>query len=65
MTKGVEEPSFKKIIFCFFAVLGLCCFAGALSSCSEQGLLFVVELTPLTAVAPLAVQHRLQACGLQ
>ena len=33
---------FKKLIYLFLAVLGLHCYAQALSSCDESGLLFVV-----------------------
>ena len=39
--------------------------ARAFSSCSEQGLLFVVVQGPLIVVASLVVEHRLQAHGLQ
>ena len=61
--------SFKKFInlfICLFlAALGLRCCAQAFSSCSEQGLLFVVVHRLLIAVASLVAEHGLQACGLQ
>ena len=41
------------------AVLGLRCGARAISSCSEQGLLFVVVRGLLISVASFAVEHRL------
>ena len=45
---------YKFILFyLFLAALGLCCFARAFSSCSEQGLPFVVVCGFLIAVAPL------------
>ena len=51
---------------CFsLAVLGLRCCTQAFSSCSKWGLLFVVELGLLIAVASLVAEHGLQACGLQ
>ena len=40
-------------IYLFLAELGLCCWARAFSSCSEQGLLFVVVHGLLIAVASL------------
>ena len=46
--------------FLFLAVLGLCCCVWAFSSCSEQGLLFVVVRGLLIAVASLVVEHELQ-----
>ena len=52
-------------LFLFFAVLGLCCCARAFSSCSKQGLLFVVVHWLLIAVASLVAEHGLQACRLQ
>ena len=39
--------------------LGLCCCARAFSSCSEQGLLFVVVRGFLIAVASLVAKHGL------
>ena len=38
-------------LFLFLAVLGLCCFVWAFSSCSEQGLLFIVVCRLLIVVA--------------
>ena len=51
-------------------MLGLCFCARAFSSCSERGLLFIVVHWPLTIVASLVVEHRLQtrrlsSCGSQ
>ena len=46
-------------LFYFLAVLGLRCCARAFSSCSEQGLLFVVVCGLLTAVASLVAEHGL------
>ena len=34
---------FKKVIYLFLVVVGLCCCTGALSSCRERGRLFVVD----------------------
>jgi len=48
----------------FLVVLGLGCCVRAFSSCREQGLLFSAVYGLLIVVAPLAVEHRLQACGL-
>ena len=41
------------------AALGLCCCTLAFSSCSEQGLLFVVVCRLLIAVASLVAEHGL------
>ena len=46
------------------AALGLCCCARAFSSCGKRGLLVAV-CRLLTAVAPPAAEHELQAHGLQ
>ena len=43
----------------FVAALGLHCCAWAFSSCSEQGLFFLVVLGLLTVVASLVTEHRL------
>ena len=52
--------SFKiNFIYLVFAALGLCCCAGAFSSCREQGLLFVAVCGLLTAVASLVAEHGL------
>ena len=50
------------------AVLGLRFCARAFSSCGERGPLFVMVRGPLTVVASLVVEHRLQmrrlsSCG--
>ena len=55
-------------IFLFSAVLGLRFCARAFSSCGEWGPLFIVVLRPLTVVASLVAEHRLQtrrlsSCG--
>ena len=42
------------------AVLGLHFCARAFSSCGKQGSLFIAVCGPLTAVASLVVEHRLQ-----
>ena len=42
---------FFNLFFYFLAVLGLCCYAQAFSSCSEQGLLFVTMHRLLIAAA--------------
>ena len=46
------------------AVLDLRCFVQTFSSCSEQGLPFVLVCGLLIAVAYLVAEHRLQTCGL-
>ena len=43
----------------FLAVLGLCCFAWAFSSCGEWGLLFVVVRGFLIVVASLVAEYGL------
>ena len=55
-------------IYLFMAVLGLRFCARAFSSCGEQGPLFIVVRGPLTIVASLVAEHRLQthrlsSCG--
>ena len=50
------------------AVLGLCFCARAFSSCCERGPLFILVRGPLTIVASLIAEHRLQtrrlnSCG--
>ena len=40
-------------VFCFLAVLGLCCCTQAFSSCGKQGLLFVAVHELLIAIASL------------
>ena len=54
MDYSFDNSLFKyNIIYLFLAVLGLPC------TCGEQGLLFLVVLGLLIAVASLAVQHAL------
>ena len=48
---------FKKLFILFWAALGLCCFGPAFSSCSEQGLPFVVVRWLLVVVASLIAEH--------
>ena len=53
----------KKFIYLFIyflAVLGLCFCARAFSSCGKRGPLFIMVCGPLTVVASLVVEHRLQ-----
>ena len=50
---------FKKLINLFVAALGLRCCTWALSSCGEQGLLFVAVCGLLVAGPSLAVEHGL------
>ena len=52
-------------IYLFLAVLGLPCCTRAFSSCSEQGLLFIVIHGLRVAAASLVAGHGLQAHGLQ
>ena len=47
------------LIYLFLSALGLHCCTWAFSSCGERGLLFVVVLRLLTAVASLTAEHRL------
>ena len=59
---------FKKFIYLFLAVLGLRFCVRAFSSCGEQGPLFIAVRGPLTVLASLVVEHRLQthrlsSCG--
>ena len=56
---------FNVCLFYFLAVVGLHCFAWVLPSCGEQGLLFIVPLRLLTAMASLVAEHRFQARGLR
>ena len=46
-------------LFYIIGFAGLCCCVRAFSSCSEWGLLFVVEHGFLIMVASLGVEHRL------
>ena len=55
-------------IYLFLAVLGLCFCARAFSSCGKRGPLFITVHGPLTTVASLVAEHRLQtrrlsSCG--
>ena len=47
-------------IYLFLAVLGLRCCARAFSSCGKRGPLFIVVHGPLTIMASLVAEHRLQ-----
>ena len=47
-------------IYLFLAVLGLRLCARAFSSCGKRGPLFIAVRGPLTIVASLVVEHRLQ-----
>ena len=53
------------IYILFLAALGLRCCTRALSSCGEQGLLFIVVHGILIAVASLVAENGLQVHGLQ
>ena len=59
---------FNFYFYLFLAVLGLRFCARAFSSCGERGPLFIAVRGPLTVVASLVVEHRLQtrrlsSCG--
>ena len=45
-------------MYLFLAVLDLCCSVRVFSGCGEQGLLFIVVVGLLVAVASLVVEHR-------
>ena len=51
-------------IYLFLAVLGLRFCARAFSSCGERGPLFIAVRGPLTVVASLVAEHKLQMCRL-
>ena len=51
-------------IYLFLVMLGLCCCVWAFSSCGEKGLLFVVVLKLLIALASFVVEHRFYGTGL-
>ena len=58
------------ILFLFLAALGLRFYARAFSSCGQRGPLFIAVRGPLTIVASLVAEHRLQtrrlsSCGPQ
>ena len=69
----VEASPFKKCLFLFLAVLGLCCCLWAFSSCREWGLLFVMVHGLLIVVASCCGAQRasvvaargLRSCGSQ
>ena len=55
-------------IYLFVALLGLCFCARAFSSCGKQGPFFIAMHGPLTIMASLVAEHRLQtrrlgSCG--
>ena len=52
-------------MYLFLVALGLYCCMKALSSCGEQGLLFIMVQRLLVVVAPFAVEHRLCVHRLQ
>ena len=60
---GMRDLFFKIhlfiFIYLFLAALGLCCCTRASSSCGEWGLLFVVVLGLLLAVASLVAEQGL------
>ena len=62
------SPNHLKVSFFFYfiflAVLGLRFCARAFSSCGERGPLFIASRGPLTVVASLVSEHRLQTCRL-
>ena len=60
--KGI--PLFLLFIYLFLAVLGLHFCARAFSSCGKWGPLFIAVHGPLTIVASLVAEHRLQTCRL-
>ena len=67
--KNKNNPVLYILFFFFFlAVLGLRFCARAFSSCGERGPLFIAVHGPLTVVASLVAEHRLQtrrlsSCG--
>ena len=66
MKKLIKKIFFSIILF--LAALGLRFCARAFSSCGERGPLFLVVRGPLTTMASLAAEHRLQtrrlsSCG--
>ena len=67
---SIKKSDFlKNYLFIYFlAVLGLRFCVRAFSSCGEQGPLFIAARGPLTVVASLVAEHRLQprrlsSCG--
>ena len=69
--KKEENPAILAIckfiyfIYLFLAVLGVRCWAWALSSCGERGLVSATVHGLLTVVASPVAEHRLQARGPQ
>ena len=57
--------NFYLFIYLFLAVLGLRCCVQAVSSCGEQGLLFIAVCRLLIAMASFVAEHELQARSLQ
>ena len=55
---GGSIPALRNYLL--MAALDLCCCAQAFSSCSKQGLFFLVLHKLLIVVASLAAEHRLQ-----
>ena len=62
---GLSKVSMLQSFLFILIALGLHRCTWALSSCGEQGRLLVVVHGPLTAVSPLAAEHRLWAYGLR
>ena len=60
---GQWYPFCVRCTYLFLAVLGLHCCEQAFSSCGKQGLLFVVGLGILIAVASLVAKPRLSGTG--
>ena len=74
MCQAVVSPVFCFVLFCFYfiylflAVLGLRFCARAFSSCGKRGPVVIVVRGPLTVVASLVAEHKLQmhrlsSCG--
>ena len=67
-TQSYSEANFIFVSNSFLAVLGLRFCARAFSSCGERGPLFIAVRGPLTVVASVVAEHRLQtrrlsSCG--
>ena len=58
------QPSWSFFFFFFFGCVGSRICARAFSSCGERGPLFIAVRGPLTIVASLVAEHRLQMCRL-
>ena len=63
-TKPLFFFKFYLFIYLFMAVLGLRFCARAFSSCGKRGPLFIAVRGPLTILASLVAEHRLQTCRL-